>query len=124
MKRFYLKTYGCSANKNDSEIIAGILSKSGMIKIKNPKFADLIIINTCIVKKPTENKVLYRIKKLKENFSRKKFLIAGCMPEAYPELIKDNFPEMSMISTNKIKDISKVLTLSMTKIGSFLGTYL
>lgn len=106
---FYIETYGCSANKNDSEIIAGILSKSGMVKVDNPKLAELIIINTCIVKKPTENKILHRIKELEGKFPEKKFLIAGCMPEAYPELVKKNFPGMSTISTNKIKEISKAV---------------
>jgi len=109
MKRFYIESYGCSANKNDSEIIAGILSKSGMIKVSNPKLADLIIVNTCIVKEPTKNKILHRIKKLKEKFPKKSFLITGCMPEAYPELIKNNFPEISMVSTNRIKEINKAV---------------
>ena len=107
--KFYIETYGCAANKNDSEIIAGILTKSGFIKISSPELADLIIINTCIVKKPTQTKIFYRIEELTKKFPKKKFLITGCIPEAYPELIRKNFPEISFVSTNRICEIEKVI---------------
>jgi len=106
---FYIETYGCAANKSDSEIIAGILSRNGLVRVNSPKYANLIIINTCVVKGPTINKILHRTRKLIEKFPTKKFLIAGCMPEAYPELIKKNFPRASMISTNRIVEIGNAV---------------
>ena len=107
MMRFYLETYGCAANKSDSEIIVGILSKAGLERVMNPKFADLIIVNTCIVKGSTKNKIVHRIKELRN--WKKKLLIAGCMPQAYPELVREISPEASMVSTNRIAEIEKVV---------------
>ena len=57
----YIETYGCSANRSGSEIMAGILEKNGMEIIDSLDCADIIILNTCIVKKPTETKIIYRI---------------------------------------------------------------
>ena len=36
--------------------------------------ADVIIVNTCYVKLPTENKVVYKIQQLQKNFPDKKLL--------------------------------------------------
>ncbi len=106
---FYIETYECAANKSDSEIITGFLSRAGLNLTKNINIAELVIINTCIVKQPTENKILERIKELRNRFPNKKTLIVGCMPEAYPELLRKNFPEISLISTHRITEILKVV---------------
>ena len=52
----YIETYGCSANQNNSEIIAGLLTQSGYKITNNQDIADTIILNTCVVKNKTENK--------------------------------------------------------------------
>ena len=53
----YIETYGCSANQNNSEIIKGLLKQSGYEITNNEKIADILIINTCIVKGKTETKI-------------------------------------------------------------------
>jgi len=106
---FYIETYGCAANRSDSEIIAGILSRNNWIKVSSPEFAELIIVNTCVVKGPTINKIMHRIRELERKYKNKKILIAGCLPQAYPELIRKNFPKVSMISTNKICEIGSAV---------------
>ena len=57
-------TYGCSANRADSEIMCGLLKKSGYDIVNNPKESDLNIINTCVVKQPTQSRMIFRIKEL------------------------------------------------------------
>ena len=54
--RAYIETFGCTFNKGDSEIMALILSKKVIRVVDTIKDADLIIINTCYVKHPTEHK--------------------------------------------------------------------
>ena len=73
--RIKIITYGCAYNKSDSRIIKKLLEKQGH-KIVEEK-EELIIINTCTVKKPTENKVLKKLEELKE----KNVLITGCLVE-------------------------------------------
>ena len=65
-KTIYIETYGCTANQNNSEIMAGILSQHGFIVANNIEISDAIIINTCIVKSKTESKIKRRIQDLRK----------------------------------------------------------
>ena len=50
-------------NQADSEMLAGLLKEQGF-EITNFENSDIVIVNTCTVKTPTENKI---VKKLKVN---------------------------------------------------------
>lgn len=107
MPNIYIESYGCSASQSEAEIMAGLLEKAGFSVIKNERFADLIIVVTCYVKSNTENKILFRIKQLKDLYPDKKMIIAGCMPEGIYRTIAERFPNASLLSTHHIKDIAQ-----------------
>jgi len=90
----FIETYGCSANQNNSEIIKGILKSSGYEITNNEKIAEILIINTCIVKGKTETKIKRRIQDLARTYSDKLMVIAGCMPETDKESIKKINPKV------------------------------
>ena len=54
-KYFFLRTYGCQANERDGESIAGMLELMGFLQCEQPEGADLIILNTCAVRKNAED---------------------------------------------------------------------
>ncbi|MEM3808007.1 MAG: MiaB/RimO family radical SAM methylthiotransferase, partial [Nitrososphaerota archaeon] len=64
MPRIYIESYGCSANLQDSQIMMGLLLKAGYELASTPIDADALIINTCIVKTPTEHRMIHRIRQL------------------------------------------------------------
>ena len=70
--KFYIHTFGCQMNENDSEHIGGILTQIGAQKSSCLEESNLIIINTCAVRQKSEEKLfsllgrLARIKKKKE----------------------------------------------------------
>ncbi len=101
---FYIESYGCSANTASSEIMEGLLERVGMIRVSSAENADIIIINTCIVKMPTEHHMIKRITEF-YNLYPQKLIVAGCMPEAEPELVKRIAPKASMLGTHHIKEI-------------------
>ena len=103
--RAYIETFGCTFNKGDSEIMAGILSKKGIRVVDTIKDADLIIINTCYVKHPTEHKVINRIKKVQELYPSKPLIVTGCMEEIDPEKLEKIAPRASWIGPHKIHKI-------------------
>ncbi|MFH0977705.1 MAG: tRNA (N(6)-L-threonylcarbamoyladenosine(37)-C(2))-methylthiotransferase [Candidatus Woesearchaeota archaeon] len=85
MTSVFIKTFGCSLNQADSEIMTGILQKAGFEIVSEPSNADCIIINSCAVKAKTQQKFfsyLAEIKKL-----NKQIIVAGCIPQATPELV-------------------------------------
>ncbi len=97
MTKVYMETYGCSANQSHSEVMLGLLKKAGFEIVTHPKDADLIVINTCIVKEPTEKRMIYRLKTLQNSFPEKKMIVAGCMPTGEYELVKKFAPSASLI---------------------------
>ncbi len=105
----FIQTYGCSANQNNSEIIKGILKQSGYEITNNPDIADIIIINTCIVKGKTETKIKRRIQDLSKEFPNKLMIIAGCMPETDKESLKKINPKALLLGINHAKDIVKLI---------------
>lgn len=118
----YIETYGCSASQNESEIMAGLLQKAGYDIVKNEKYADLIIITTCYVKSPTEQKIIFRLKDLQTSYPEKKLIISGCMPEGAYRRLVDTVPDASLVSTHQITKI--VQTVQKTLEGKrveFLG---
>lgn len=83
MKTYYIKTFGCEMNKADSEKINMILLQSGFRKTSDYRWADLVILNTCSVRKKWEDKVysmLKEIRDLNEESGKKTTVwITGCM---------------------------------------------
>jgi threonylcarbamoyladenosine tRNA methylthiotransferase CDKAL1 len=73
----YVKSYGCSANLADSQVIAGCLTKAGYKLARSASIATVVICNTCAVKGPTENRVIDALKRVPPD---KKLIVAGCLP--------------------------------------------
>ena len=83
-KKYYLRTYGCQANERDSETLAGILEEMNFTAVEHPQDADLILMNTCAIRKNAEDKVLGEIgslKRLKRNKPDLLFGLCGCMAQ-------------------------------------------
>ena len=108
-KTVYIETYGCSANQNNSEILAGILSQHGFIVTNNSEIAEIIIINTCVVKGKTESKIKRRIQDLKSSGSRKLTIITGCMPETDFKKLKKIDSRSIFLGTHRFKEIINLI---------------
>lgn len=83
-KHFYIESYGCQMNFNDSEIVASILNKEGFGATRNVENADLIFLNTCSVREKAEQTVRKRLtefKKLKVAKPGMLIGVLGCMAE-------------------------------------------
>ena len=83
-RKFYLRTYGCQANERDGETIAGILIQLGFSQCEKPEEADLILMNTCAIRKNAEDKVLGELgslKRLRKTNPDLIFGMCGCMAQ-------------------------------------------
>jgi len=89
-------TYGCSANRADTEIMGNLLSEFGYEVEYGSEDVDILIINTCIVKGPTENRILRKLQDLRG----RKVIVSGCMPQAYD--VSSKFPDFAFMGTNSI----------------------
>ena len=62
---YYLWTIGCQMNLADSRRVAEELQKLGFQEAGRPEDADLVLLNTCVVRQSAEDKVLGRLTSLK-----------------------------------------------------------
>ena len=82
---YFIKTFGCQQNKADSERIASAFEARGMRPARGYSDADYVVINTCMVKRPAEDRVyglvrnLGKLKKNPERSRRIKIIVTGCM---------------------------------------------
>jgi len=72
---YFIITFGCQMNISDSEKIAGRLKKDGYRPAKNPKRADILVINACSVRQSAIDRIYGQVQK----FPDKKILITGCL---------------------------------------------
>lgn len=107
--KVYIESYGCTFNKADGQIIAGNLQENDIDIVGSMEEADVIIVNTCYVKLPTENKVTYRIQKLQNDFPDKKIIVGGCMVEIDPEKLDKVAPNASWIGPHQLNKSAEVV---------------
>ncbi|MCJ7443637.1 MAG: hypothetical protein MUO26_03755 [Methanotrichaceae archaeon] len=81
--RFYLETYGCTANFGNSKDFEAALVQEGHFP-SDPEKAELFVINTCAVTEKTERKIMRRLRQLQGD----RLIIAGCISVALPESLK------------------------------------
>ncbi|MGC8537626.1 MAG: tRNA (N(6)-L-threonylcarbamoyladenosine(37)-C(2))-methylthiotransferase [Candidatus Micrarchaeia archaeon] len=108
----YIKTYGCTLNHADSDIMASLIQSTDIGIAPSEDKADVVILNTCTVKKQTEQKILYALDKLvKEG---KNVVVTGCMASANRDLIVKHAPNAPILTTSNTDRIVEAL-LSMDK---------
>jgi tRNA-2-methylthio-N6-dimethylallyladenosine synthase len=101
--RFYwLRTYGCQANVRDSETLAGMLQDMGFQPAETAEDADVLIFNTCAVRRNAEEHVLGEIgnlKHLKQENPDVIFAIGGCMAqeESVVRELLEKYPQVDLI---------------------------
>jgi tRNA-2-methylthio-N6-dimethylallyladenosine synthase len=90
-KAFFLRTFGCQMNENDSEKIAGVLAAAGARPVERAEDADIIIVNTCAVREKSEEKLYSYLGRIRPRPGARPVLVgvAGCVAQAESaELLK------------------------------------
>ena len=101
-KPFYIETWGCQMNEEDSEKLSGMLKRVGYTKTENKEDAGIILFNTCCVRENAENKVfgnLGSLKHLKKENPDLIIGICGCMmqQEGMADKILKKFPYVNIV---------------------------
>ncbi|MFW9802438.1 MAG: tRNA (N(6)-L-threonylcarbamoyladenosine(37)-C(2))-methylthiotransferase [Candidatus Thorarchaeota archaeon] len=92
---FYLETYGCSLNKADSDLIVSRLGGLGAEQTSDIEVADLIVLNTCGVKEPTEDRIIHRLEELGNQ--PVPVIVAGCLPRISIDRIQRAIPSFAAL---------------------------
>jgi tRNA-2-methylthio-N6-dimethylallyladenosine synthase len=80
--KYYIRTFGCQQNIADSERLASYYQSRGYRRTANVSDADLAVINTCMIRQKSEDKVyglLKNLKKIKDSKKEFKIILTGCI---------------------------------------------
>lgn len=101
-KTFFIETYGCEMNKSDSVDIALSLEEHGFIEAPSAEGADIIVINTCSVRRHAEQRIYSRLgyyRSLKNRANgRLTIVLAGCMAQLLGQEATALFPEIDIVA--------------------------
>ncbi len=107
MVKIYVETTGCAINNYYTEVLKGLLETNGHELVDNIDDADLIVLNACAIKKPTEDKMIARARKLDK--LSKILIVSGCLAEVSPERISKAVPKASIISIHHMLEIPNLI---------------
>lgn len=108
-KTYYIITFGCQMNISDSESIAGLLESLNFKKAKTEDSADILIYNTCSVRKTAEDRIFglnKKFKNLKLKNPNLKIILTGCVIHYKKEELARRLPYIDDFV--KIKDFEKI----------------
>lgn len=80
-KHYYLWNIGCQMNRADAARVAEGLELRGYVAVQQPERADLIVLNTCVVRQSAEDKVVGRLSSLsnlKRHSPERAIVVLGC----------------------------------------------
>jgi len=80
--KYHIWTSGCQMNVADSQRVASSLETLGYQAVEQPETADVIVLNSCVVRQSAEDKAagrLYSLKPLKEKHPDLVINLMGCM---------------------------------------------
>jgi tRNA-2-methylthio-N6-dimethylallyladenosine synthase len=98
MKRVYIETYGCQMNVADSELMFGVLERSGYDRIGSPADADVMLVNTCAVRDNAEQRVIGRVGELQRYKREGDVLgVVGCMAQRLGPRLLAQVPRVDLV---------------------------
>jgi len=100
MPRYVIWTIGCQMNKAESQQIAGYLDSANYQAVNSFSNADLVVLNTCVVRQNAENKVLGTLgllKGLKGKRPGLQILITGCFVNSHTQELQRRFPHVDLL---------------------------
>ena len=92
---YYIWTIGCQMNKADSERLESALGQMGLTPRETPSDADVIVLNSCVVRESAEEKVVGMVtslKPLKQHNPDKVVALMGCMVGPKTDSLEKRFP--------------------------------
>jgi tRNA-2-methylthio-N6-dimethylallyladenosine synthase len=100
--KYHIWTEGCQMNVADSQRVGSALEGLGYDLTTSPKEADVIVLNTCVVRQSAEDKAegrLFSLKPLKENRPDLVINLMGCMVGVKgSQHLKKRFPFVDVFS--------------------------
>ncbi|MFC2056139.1 tRNA (N6-isopentenyl adenosine(37)-C2)-methylthiotransferase MiaB [Chloroflexota bacterium] len=97
MPRYHIWTIGCQMNKAESERLGSLFEQQGYQATTTAEEADIIVLNSCVVRQSAENRAVSRLnslKPLKKSNPSLTLALTGCLVNSDTDQLKKNFPHV------------------------------
>ncbi len=112
MPSFFLKTFGCTLSHAEGDAIDQALTRAGWEKLSHSQQADWIIVNTCGVKEPTAQKILYFLKRIaREKKPSANLVVLGCL--TVDPRLKEELKDAILIAPSDWRELEHILRLKI-----------
>ena len=118
MSSYYIWTIGCQMNKADSESLSTALNEAGLSAAPNASQADVVVLNSCVVRQSAEDKVVGNLGMMKSVKAKKPgqiLALMGCMVGARTEDLERRFPQVDVFM--RPQQFSPILDLLEERLG-------
>jgi len=118
---FFIHTFGCQMNVNDSEKMASLLCRSGFSPAPRVEDARVVIVNTCAVRAKARDKAFSFIGRLK---SEQIVILAGCVAQAERRELLGRWRRIDyIVGTHQFYRLNEIVTdlIEKKERGSALG---
>src|SRR3954470_5222718 len=95
MKRYHVTTFGCQMNEHDSERMKGMLESLGYGESGDARDADLILFNTCSIRKKADERFIAHLRQaaaLKRRDPERIIGVGGCWAQSVKQDVFRQFP--------------------------------
>jgi len=111
--RFFIQTFGCQMNVNDSERVAGLLESRGLEAAESASEADFVFLNTCAVREKASVKFrhsLGRLRHLKAERPDLRIGVGGCVAQLEGEKLLERARHVDvLVGTHTLHRIPELL---------------
>jgi tRNA-2-methylthio-N6-dimethylallyladenosine synthase len=116
-RTYQIVTFGCQMNAYDSEAMAGVLQARGWVPAGSPEAtsgdADVVLLNTCIVRASAEQRALGRtdaLKALRAGRPDRILGVCGCLAQRDAEALLERAPHLDLVlGTRAIPRLGELL---------------
>jgi tRNA-2-methylthio-N6-dimethylallyladenosine synthase len=99
METFYIWTIGCQMNKADSERLGSALEQLGLSPVSKANDADVVVLNSCVVRQNAEDKVVSALgvmQPLRKRRPDQVLALMGCMVGPQTNELQERFPSVDL----------------------------
>jgi threonylcarbamoyladenosine tRNA methylthiotransferase CDKAL1 len=105
--RFFVETYGCTMNQGEGQEMQHKLVSLGHSIAPTVEDAEIVVVNTCVVIKATELKIMKRMRELREE--GKQLIVTGCMAAVQGSEVMSEFPDALIVPPSKYESFEEMI---------------
>ena len=113
---YYIETFGCQMNEQDSLRVGDRLQGAGCREVFSPAEADILVVNTCSIRRKAEEKaysLLGRFRGLKKRRPGMMIAVGGCVAQQEGERLLERMPHVDLVfGPHHVSEIDRLVMRS------------